>query len=507
MRQKRRRSRWRPLRWGVPALTILYAVSAFVSVPRIEADRSEQVRRTLADKGFSALTVSFAGRDATVSGTGALDDVTADVVRDLAIQWGVRQVRLVALNPSSETTGIDVTAAVGGGKLRLSGRAPNATLRAQLVAAAAEAVGTANVVDELAIVSSESTATPVELAQRAIGAADLTQFEQMLPLVFDSLEAGGIALRGRTVDVSGSLKPATNVDGLRADLSAAAASSPGLQVRDSLSGGAAVSQPATLAGGQPTVTAEVANSRVVLRGSVQTEPQRRTLLDSAAASFGANNVVDELTLVKSVTSSGDAAVAALDSLLRSSNPDLNAGRLMLGQSRLVIEGVAVDASAIARLDTALAKVSAAGLTTSTRLSLRSPDPVSASGSTPASPQVQTAVAEVNRLVVLKPVLFKSDSSEILAESLPTLDAIATVFRPLANASIVVEGHTDAQGDEQANQSLSELRALAVRAALVSRGVPPAGLTALGFGESRPVADNSTEAGRHTNRRVQFSLKT
>jgi outer membrane protein OmpA-like peptidoglycan-associated protein len=70
--------------------------------------------------------------------------------------------------------------------------------------------------------------------------------------------------------------------------------------------------------------------------------------------------------------------------------------------------------------------------------------------------------------------------------------------------VAIEGHTDADGDDAANQALSEKRAAAVKAFIVSsHGVDASRLEAAGFGESKPVADNATAEGKQQNRRVEL----
>ena len=69
----------------------------------------------------------------------------------------------------------------------------------------------------------------------------------------------------------------------------------------------------------------------------------------------------------------------------------------------------------------------------------------------------------------------------------------------------VQGHTDSQGDAENNQALSLARATAVRDALVMRGIEEDRIAATGFGESRPIADNSTSAGRAKNRRIAITI--
>lgn len=104
------------------------------------------------------------------------------------------------------------------------------------------------------------------------------------------------------------------------------------------------------------------------------------------------------------------------------------------------------------------------------------------------------------------VNFASGSATLPAESRGVLDRSAEAIRGAPDGTVLqVGGHTDNTGDPAANQRLSEQRAKAVRDYLVERGVAAASLTARGFGSSNPVADNSTEAGRFRNRRIEFTV--
>ncbi|MFZ1634112.1 MAG: OmpA family protein, partial [Chitinophagales bacterium] len=69
----------------------------------------------------------------------------------------------------------------------------------------------------------------------------------------------------------------------------------------------------------------------------------------------------------------------------------------------------------------------------------------------------------------------------------------------------IEGHTDDQGEDKMNQELSDKRAAAVRKYFVSKGIAESRLTSIGYGESKPIADNKTSAGRAQNRRVEIKL--
>lgn len=107
-------------------------------------------------------------------------------------------------------------------------------------------------------------------------------------------------------------------------------------------------------------------------------------------------------------------------------------------------------------------------------------------------------------VATQGILFDTGSDVIRPESTPTLVEIGDILKNHADLRLAIEGHTDDQGDDAANQSLSERRADAVKAYLVSAyGVDVSRLEARGLGESAPVADNGTSEGRQQNRRVEL----
>ena len=112
---------------------------------------------------------------------------------------------------------------------------------------------------------------------------------------------------------------------------------------------------------------------------------------------------------------------------------------------------------------------------------------------------------LNPLIVEWPGTSKVDldSASLRAESRPVLDDVAAMLAGEPAWKLTIEGHTDASGSAGHNQTLSEQRAAAVRAYLVSHGVDAARLTAVGFGATKPVADNASELGRAQNRRVEL----
>jgi OOP family OmpA-OmpF porin len=101
--------------------------------------------------------------------------------------------------------------------------------------------------------------------------------------------------------------------------------------------------------------------------------------------------------------------------------------------------------------------------------------------------------------------FDTDSAKLRADSLPALNAVLALINNHPGSRWIISGHTDNQGSAAHNQPLSERRAAAVIAWLGAHGVEKNRLVSEGFGATRPVADNSTPAGRALNRRVEVAL--
>lgn len=105
------------------------------------------------------------------------------------------------------------------------------------------------------------------------------------------------------------------------------------------------------------------------------------------------------------------------------------------------------------------------------------------------------------------VIFASGKSALLPSARNKLSEVASALASSdPKAKIVVEGHTDSSGSEETNRALSLERANSVRDALVSSGVGAERISVEGFGETRPIADNSSQAGRANNRRVEIVLQ-
>lgn len=114
------------------------------------------------------------------------------------------------------------------------------------------------------------------------------------------------------------------------------------------------------------------------------------------------------------------------------------------------------------------------------------------------------LADVNDVIGLQPIEFEVASAEITPAGRAELDRAIEYL--LSNpVSVEIGGHTDSDASDETNQRLSEQRARAVLDYLVAGGVDEGSLTAVGYGEARPVADNATSEGRAENRRIEFVI--
>ena len=135
----------------------------------------------------------------------------------------------------------------------------------------------------------------------------------------------------------------------------------------------------------------------------------------------------------------------------------------------------------------------ANASTTVNVSQPAPPPVRAPVAAPAAPP--------REIYKLEGVYFDFDKATLKPEGRTKLDEAVATLNRYADIRVEIQGHTDSLGTDAYNQSLSERRATTVREYLISKGIAASRMTSKGFGESQPVADNGTKAGRAQNRRV------
>ena len=113
--------------------------------------------------------------------------------------------------------------------------------------------------------------------------------------------------------------------------------------------------------------------------------------------------------------------------------------------------------------------------------------------------------EVGLTVRLKHIYFDFDKTTLKSESYVELNKVVDFLKKNPKVEIQISGHTDNKGNDDYNQNLSQGRSQAVVDYIISQGIEDFRLTAQGYGESKPVESNDTEAGRATNRRVEVTV--
>ncbi|MCG7897192.1 MAG: OmpA family protein [Candidatus Thiodiazotropha lotti] len=121
-------------------------------------------------------------------------------------------------------------------------------------------------------------------------------------------------------------------------------------------------------------------------------------------------------------------------------------------------------------------------------------------------ELQALKTERGMVMTLGDVLFSSGKTDLLPGAMSTIDKLASFLGEYPEKTVLIEGHTDNVGTEEYNLDLSERRALSVKEALVQVGVDASRIDTLGLGESTPITDNTTAAGRLKNRRVEIVIR-
>jgi outer membrane protein OmpA-like peptidoglycan-associated protein/Tol biopolymer transport system component len=126
-------------------------------------------------------------------------------------------------------------------------------------------------------------------------------------------------------------------------------------------------------------------------------------------------------------------------------------------------------------------------------------------SNPVLMDVPLHLIKAGQSMVMKNIFFATNAFNLKDESKAELAKLVAFLNTNAGVKIEIGGHTDNTGDKKFNQTLSEKRAKAVYDSLIAAGVSPAKLTFKGYGDSKPIADNTSEEGKAKNRRTEFTI--
>lgn len=249
--------------------------------------------------------------------------------------------------------------------------------------------------------------------------------------------------------------------------------------------------------GPPQFTATLSpEGQLQMRGRLTDEAVKAVVESFAAARFGAGRVYNAARLDPGLPEGWPVRVlAALEALSQLSN-----GSVVVQPEFLRISG----ATGSAEANSEIARILAAKLGEGAQFEIAVTyeevlDP------TAGLPTPEECISDIRNILAAQKITFAPGSTEIAGPALETLDLIATVLKQCQDVPMEIAAYSDSQGREDMNLNLSQARADAVLNALLARRVLTSNLRSVGYGEARPIADNSTEEGREANRRIEFTL--
>ena len=232
---------------------------------------------------------------------------------------------------------------------------------------------------------------------------------------------------------------------------------------------------------------------IAISGNLEDKSARSFVNRMAKAVFQTSDMRDSTRADRSVPESWTGrVVAGMEALAM-----LDHGSLSLTPDRSELAGSSGERD---KIKDAGSQIAAIGLPYELRIEF---DPSLLLGA--RSPTPEECISAVYDAQKSRKISFQPGSERVTSETVPVLNAIAEVLADCPRAVIEIAGHTDSQGGEEMNLRLSSKRARAVLEQLAFRGAWFGNLTARGYGESKPIADNGTDEGRERNRRIEFRL--
>ncbi len=245
-----------------------------------------------------------------------------------------------------------------------------------------------------------------------------------------------------------------------------------------------------LPAGKHQFSAMANKSEVELIGMVRDSTTRASIVGAARRAFGQRRVIDRLQIVSSTP---EVWTPMLRDLLEQL-AGFSSGKLDIRGGHVSLAGSVASQQRKDAAQLALTRVANDSFTTRLDVVL-----------TPADDVIQNCQATINERLESASIQFDSGSATISVDSYPLLEELADIVSSCEGVTVEIQGHTDSDGSEQGNLGLSQRRAQAVLQNLVDEGIDTAQLTARGYGEAQPRADNSTRDGRARNRRIEFVI--
>jgi len=456
-------SKWWP---GLVPLAVLWILAAWSSTVPLEDDLAARATAALKDTILDKTRITASGRDITVAAEAFSEDGRQSAV---ALAEAVPGVRLVndetSLVPQAKPFVWSIERDVV--RVTLGGSAPLPAIRSRLLDVAKTVAGGTEVTDQMAL----SRGAP-------------QRFDPVALLLIDQvgkLKEGKITLSDSGVSLSGMARDL----GGREAIAAALKNLPeGFTVTDN-----AIKAPPYIF----QVNKDPVAVTVTFTGYVPDNTAHAALVAAAIRKFFDEKVIDNLKAsIGAPSGFATAAAVALGGLSR-----LSTGSLVIADRDIKLSGDAFYGVAADQIRASLATDLPQGWKANADIAVR-----------PAASLVDATVCQqlFSELFRKGNIRFQSGRATIDPDSAGLLDRLVEAALRCPVAHIEIAGHTDAAGEEAANQALSEKRAQAVADYLGRAGLPLERFTAVGYGSSKPIGPNDTDEGKAQNRRIEFTVK-
>ena len=480
--------------WLIPGALAVVAVaglSLYGETEKIEADLTGRALAALESRDMDWAGIEFSGRDATLTGVAPETGASQEASDLLLAEWGVRVVKdktglLAAQSPY--TWGLTRKAE----KLTMIGYLPYYSLK-KAPAVLSSAIAGAQL--EMSSVEAARGA-PAEIDQAIALAADLLADlpEGKVMLIDDKLTVSGALAEGEEGLALYSKLQQTIKD---ADLGSIEIA---MQIDEPKS---APPAPAPLSSSSSEEIDGFAIRKtedgVALLGAVPSVAIKDDILGLAHRKFGYRAVNDALAIREgdSIAGLAEADYKQITTAVLQAVSRLDKGEASLSSEGLSLNGEAFYEGALAELQASLKEALPESISFQSDLAVS--EPGEAVDADACQALMRTALEQ-------NTILFDSGQATISTDSYGLLDGLIYTAKRCPQSEIQIEGYTDSDGDEQANQMLSEQRASAVVSYLADAGLQGDRLQAKGFGESNPVASNDTPEGKARNRRIEFVIQ-
>jgi OOP family OmpA-OmpF porin len=456
-------SKWWP---GLIPLVVLWALAAWISTAPLESNLASRSAAALRDTVLDKTRIEVSGRDVSLAADAFSEDGRRSALASVEAVPGVRLVndetRLVPeARPFVWSAERDVA------RVTLGGSAPLPASKSRLLEAARAGLGGVDVADQMNL---------------ARGAPP--RFDNAALLLVDQigkLKDGKVAISDTRISVSGMARDLGGREAIAAALK-------NLPEGFSVAANEIKAPPYVFQAYKDPVAVTL-----TLTGYVPDNTVHAAIAGAAKRKFFNEKVVDNLKASAGAPARFANAVApALGVLSR-----LSTGTLVVSDREIKLSGDAFYEAAAAQIRDNLVKDFPQGWQVNADISVK-----------PAAAPVDATVCQqlFSDLLAKEKIRFEAGRAAIDPDSIGLLDRLIETALRCPNANIEIAGHTDADGQDASNQSLSEKRAQAVTDYLVKAGLPANRFTAMGYGSTQPVAGNDTDEGKAQNRRIDFLVR-